>query len=233
MTRHWYLIDDDGCHRIDVSDDSWDFWSGFRSGAEDEDDQWPAFTQAAVRAQVGDIVEAVHRVAVEFDFECRDVTHLPEMWDGALCFATADGLTLFTEPTADFDERFVTPETAEQIVEELGADGAFFGHDPAAGTLTLTTFEAGAPTLAWSDSLSPGPSHAVTFDTEGKATEEDPRRFALRRLGQPETSPFLDRYAFIEHELAKLGINAVQPDLDDSPIVAVLRLDYASDREHA
>jgi hypothetical protein len=223
MTRHWYLIDDDGCRRIDVSEKSWDFWSDFRS-SDAQGAAWPAFTQAVVCAEIDDVVAAIQALAGELEFDCRDVTDTPEQWDGGLCLASGDDLTLMTEPSVDFDERFLGPDAVEQILAELEVDGAFFGHDPTAGTLTLTVFSHGDPQFTWSDSLDPGPSHAVTFHEDGTATSEDPRKFALRRLGQPETSPFLDRYAFVEHELAKLGLGEVQPDLADRPIVAVLRV---------
>jgi hypothetical protein len=223
MTRQWYLIDDDGCRRIDVSEKSWDFWSNFR--ADDTPGvSWPAFTQAAVCAEIDTAVAALKRLAGEQNFDCRDVTDTPEIWDGGLCLAADNDLTVITEPSVDFDDRFLGPGAVEQLLEELEVDGAFFGHDPTAGTLTLTVFCDGAPTFTWSDSIEPGPSHAVTFHDDGTATSEDPRKFALRRLGQPETSPFLDRYAFIEHELAKLGLVDVQPDLADRPIVAVLHV---------
>jgi hypothetical protein len=223
MTRHWYLIDNDGCRRIDVSEKSWDFWSDFRAG-DAQGAAWPAFTQAAVCAELGKTVTSIERLAGEHELDCRDVTDAPELWDGGLCLASDDDLTLMTEPSVDFDERFLGPDAVEQILEHLAVDGAFFGHDPTTGTLTLTIFSNGTPDFTWSDSIEPGPSHAVTFHDDGTATSEDPRKFALRRLGQPESSPFLDRYAFIEHELAKLGLVDVQPDLANRPIVAVLHL---------
>lgn len=223
MRRHWYLIDDDGWHRINVSEDSWDFWSDFRSD-DDDDVAWPAFTQAAVRAEIDEVRQALVQVAEEFDLDCADVTHLPAKWDGGLCLASLEELTLLSEPHVDLDERFVSPVTTERLVEVLETDGAFYGYDPAAGTLTLTTYSAGSPNFVWYDSLTPGPSQALTFHDDGTATDEDPRRFALHRLGQPATSPFLDRYAFVENELAKLGIAEVDPEMGDLAIKAVLRL---------
>ncbi len=223
MERTWFLIDDDGCRRIDVSEKKWDFWSEFRAG--DADDAWPAFTQAAVRTDLARAQQAIHQLAAEFGLSCRDVTHLPEQWDEALCLADGEALTLMAEPQVDFDDRFMAPDTAEQLLANLESDGAFFGYDPSAGTLMLTIFEGGRPRFSWCDSLEPGPSHAVTFHDDGTATEEDPRRFALRRMGQPETSPFLDRYAFVEHELARLGLVDVAPNLGDRPIVAALQLE--------
>lgn len=207
-----------------MSEKSWDFWSDFRSD-DDQGDAWPAFTQAAVCSELDEAISAIHKLADTLELGCRDVTDTPEIWDGGLCLAAEENLTLMTEPTVDFDERFLGPDTTEDLLELLKVDGAFFGHDPAAGTLTLTVFSNGTPDFTWSDSIEPGPSHAVTFHDDGTATQEDPRKFALRRLGQPETSPFLDRYAFIEHELAKLGLVDVQPELANRPIVTVLRLE--------
>ena len=207
-----------------MSNKSWDFWSDFRSG-DGENEGWPAFTQAAVCAQLGKALSAAHEIAGEYDLDCTDVTESPEMWDGGVCFATADQLTLMTEPSVDLEERFVNAESAELLLERLEVSGAFFGYDPAAGTLMLSVFSNGNPVFLWSDSLQPGPSFAITFHDDGTATQEDPRKFALRRLGQPETSPFLDRYAFVEHELAKLGLSDVQPDLEQRPIIAVLQME--------
>lgn len=207
-----------------MSEKSWDFWSDFRSGG-DANEAWPAFTQAAVCAELGKAVATIREISGELDYDYEDVTMTPEMWDGGLCLATDDELTLMTEPSVELDERFVNAESAEMLLERLEVDGAFFGYDPAAGTLMLSVFSNGTPDFLWADSLQPGPSHAITFHDDGTATQEDPRKFALRRLGQPETSPFLDRYAFVENELAKLGLQDVQPELERRPIVAVLNLE--------
>lgn len=214
-----------------MSKDSWDFWSDFRSGS-DQDAAWPAFTQAAVRADLDEAVAGVTAIAADFGMRGDDVTQTPEQWEDGVCFARRDDLTVMTEPGVDIDERFVTAETTERLVDHLEADGAMFGYDPAAGTLMLTVFSSGTPMFTWADSLEPGPSHAITFHADGTATDEDPRRFALRRLGQPETSPFLDRYAFVENELAKLGLTTVQPDLADVPVSAVVHLEMHNTRHH-
>lgn len=207
-----------------MSEKSWDFWSDFRSGG-DANEAWPAFTQAAVCTELGRAIATIQEISGELDFDFHDVTDAPELWDDNVCLATDNDLTLMAEPSVDLDERFVNAESAEMLLERLQVDGAFFGYDPAAGTLMLSVFSQGTPDFLWSDSLEPGPSYAITFHDDGTATQEDPRKFALRRLGQPETSPFLDRYAFVENELAKLGLNDVQPELERRPIVAVLNLE--------
>jgi hypothetical protein len=231
MLRHWYLIDGDGRHRIDVSEDSWDFWSGFREGDED-DAPWPAFTQMIVCTELEPAVDALLEAAEHHDYHCRELTDHPEQWDESVCICADRDLTLMGEPSVDFADRLVTPEFAEHIIAHLEVDAAFFGYDPSAGTLTLTVFSQGEPGFSWSDSLEPGPSHAVTFHDDGTATDEDPRRFALERMDQPPTSPFLDRYAFVEHELRKLGIDEVDPDLSEHPIVAVFRLEPNQSQRH-
>lgn len=226
MTRYWYLIDNNGYRRIHVTDENWDFWDEFRSS--DAQGPWPAFTQLALRGEPGDVAQALHGFADEHGLICREVTDHPGQWDGALCLARYEQWTLAAEPGLDIEERYVAPLIAEELVASLQTDGAFYGRDPAAGTLMLTLFSDGEPDFEWRDSLMPGPSQALTFHGDGTATDEDPRRFALRRMGLPERNPMLDRYAFIEHELSRLGIDRIQPDLEHVPIEAAFRLDVES-----
>lgn len=213
-----------------MSEDNWDFWSGFRDG-EGDVAPWPAFTQMVVCDGLEPTIDALLEAA-DHHYHCRELTDDPEQWDESMCVCTDQDLTLIGEPSVDFADRLITPEFCEQIIAHLEADAAFFGYDPSAGTLTLTVFSQGQPDFSWSDSLEPGPSHAVTFHDDGTATDEDPRRFALERLGQPLTSPFLDRYAFVEHELRQLGLDEVDPDLVGHPIVAVFRLEPNKSQRH-
>jgi len=111
-----------------------------------------------------------------------------------------------------FDDRFVTAASSEALVEELEVRGVHFGHDPQSGSLHLTKFVDGAPDFTWCDSLQPGPSFALTFHVDGRCTEEDPRRFALRRMGAKRTDGCLDRRAFILEELREAGLATINPD---------------------
>lgn len=233
MTRCWYIIDAAGWRRIDVApkrkgEKRWDFWSDFR-GDGPGDTAWPAFTQVVARAPAAAVCGAIAELAAELEIECTDVSDQPDQWHDALMLNEQDlgageSLTLLSEPGTDFDARLLDPDTAERIFEKLGVDGAFFGHDPEAGTLMLSIYHQGNLVLSWSDSIQPGPSHALTFYPDGRATAEDPRPFALRRLGQEPTSPFLDRYAFVAHELAKFGLDEISPLLTNRTINAALRL---------
>jgi hypothetical protein len=219
MTRHWYLIDDDGCRRIDVTEKRWDFWSDFRESGE-LDHPWPAFTQLAVRVDLEQLIDALQVVADEYGAEPIDLSSNPEQWDESVCLARWEALSLATEPARDLDERFIGAEVAERIAAELDATGVYFGFDPSAGTLHIARYENGEPDFSWADSLEPGPSYAITFNEDGSATQEDPRTFALRELDQPENSPFLDRYDFVEHVLASVGLREVHPNFEELPIEA-------------
>ncbi len=228
MTRHWYLIDDDGCRRIDVSENRWDFWSDFRDSG-DRSDPWPAFTQMAVRADLDELVGALRAVAEEYGAEAVDLTGTPEQWDRGICLARWEALSLATEPARDPDDRFIGAEAAERIIEHLEATGVYFGFDAGASTLHVARYEDGQPDFAWADSLEPGPSYAITFHDDGSATQEDPRAFALRALDQPESSPFLDRYDFVEHVLASVGLREVHPNFEELPIEAAIELRMTRD----
>ncbi len=222
MQRQWYLIDDDGIHPLNMADQSDDFWTNFTYDG-DDDAPWPAFNQTVVDASPSKTVDALSKTAPELGVCLEEVTDDPARWHGGLMVARADELTLLGEPDLDLDDRLMALSWTEQLIGELRCDGAFFGYDPAAKTLHLTVFSKGAPQFAWSDSLTPGPSYAMIFDDEGNCVDEDPRRFALRMLGMPETSPLLDRYQFVESQLAQMGLNIISPDLGEYPVAAVLR----------
>ncbi|MGM0554763.1 MAG: hypothetical protein ACQEVA_00105 [Myxococcota bacterium] len=223
MTRHWYLIDDDGCRRIDVSENRWDFWSDFRESG-DQNDPWPAFTQLAVRADLDELAEALRVVAEEYGAEAVDLTSTPEHWHESICLARWEALSLATEPARELDDRFIGAEAAERLLAELGATGVYFGFDPSAGTLHVARYDEGTPDFTWADSLQPGPSYAITFHEDGTATQEDPRAYALRALDQPESSPFLDRYDFVEKVLASVGLSEVHPNFEELPIEAAFEM---------
>jgi len=212
----------------------WDFWSDFR-GDGPGDTAWPAFTQLVACAPARELCRAISALAAELEVECSDVSDQPEYWHDALLLneqilGSGEPLTLLSEPGTDFDARLLEPNAAESIFEKLGTDGAFFGHEPEAGTLMLSVYRQGHLEFSWSDSILPGPSHALTFYPDGRATAEDPRPFALQRLGQAPSSPFLDRYAFVAHELAKLGLDEISPLLTNRTISAALRLDLENIR---
>lgn len=212
----------------------WDFWSDFR-GDGPGDTAWPAFTQIVARAPADAVYRAIVELAGEFEIECTDVSEQPDQWHEALMLNEQDlgggeSLTLISESNTEFDARLLDPSTAESFFDKLGCDGAFFGHEPAAGTLMLSRYKQGRLQFSWSDSTQPGPSHALTFFADGRATAEDPRPFALERLGLEPTSPFLDRYAFVAHELAKLGVEEVSPLLTNRTINRAIRLESADIR---
>lgn len=221
MQRQWYLIDDEGIHPLHTQTEPEDFWLKF--DREGEDVPWPAFSQVVVKASATRTVEALVRTAPEMGVEVKDVSDSPEEWTEAIVVARAEELTALGEPGVDLDDRLMAAQWAEELVAELRCDGAFFGHDPAAGTLFLTVYSQGKPEFAWCDSLLPGPSYAMIFGDDGRCTDEDPRRFALRALDMPETSPLLDRYRFVIVELDRLGLDSICPELDELPIAAVLQ----------
>jgi hypothetical protein len=221
MSHSWFVIDAHG--RRAISRSPMDFWSQFDYST--DGDEWPEFTQLIVNGRLEDVVRAFSTVAATLGLECADVTTDPERWGpGAIHFATADDRVLVTEPGVDRDERFLHDASADAIIGLLARDGVFFGHDPSTGLIHITTFELGAPSLAWYDSIEPGPSFARTFLDDGRCTDEDPRTFALERLDMPPTSPLLDRYRFVESVLSDFGVGAVTPDLDDLPVDCVLRM---------
>ncbi len=230
MQREWYLIDDEGIHPVDLGEGTTDFWGQFRHPGDEA--PWPPFSQLVCQATPAQVVAALEATAGVMEVELEDVTASPERWSTAVVVAEAQGLSVVSEPGVELDDRVIGLPWSEALVEELGCSGAFFGYDPAASTLYLTRFEDGVVTLAWSDSLMPGPSYAMVFDEDGRTTDEDPRRFALREMGLPETSPLLDRYEFMKLQLKKVpGLSKISPNLDDFPVARVLTARATSQRE--
>ena len=220
MQRQWYLIDDEGIHPLRPDGDDSDFWHHFNRG--DDDAPWPPFNQVVVDASPTRTVEALLGTGPGLGLELEDVTDDPSRWHDSLVVAAADGLTVLGEPGIDIDEAVMAMAWAEELFGDLRCDGAFFGYDDTAKTLHLTRFKAGCYDFSWSDSLLPGPSYAMVFDDEGRCVEGDPRRFALKMLDMPETSPLLDRYQFVSHILAELGLETIRPELLDLPVTAVI-----------
>ncbi len=220
MSREWYLIDDNGVHPLSPDREPEDFWEQFHHDGDEA--PWPAFNQLIVDASPTQTVEALGRTAPEMGLELNEVTEQPERWQGSLVIARAGALVAVGEPGVGLDERVMALPWSEVLVEHLCCDGAFFGYDPGAGTLHLTRFVEGSVEFAWCDSLVPGPSYAMIFDGDGGATDEDPRQFALRKLGMPETSPLLDRYQFVTQQLQQLGVDEICPGLEELSVAAVM-----------
>ncbi|TXD34221.1 hypothetical protein FRC96_14405 [Lujinxingia vulgaris] len=232
MQREWYLIDDEGIHRLDLGEQSSvEFWDG-EGSPDEETGQWPGFSQVVIDASPSRVVEALKRTAPMMEIGLKEVTAHPERWEGGVMVATDGPLTLVAEPGVDLDERFLGAEWAEELFSELRCSGAFFGYEPHLGSLHLTMYEEGHPRFAWCDSLLPGPSYAMVFESDGRCTNEDPRQFALRELELPPTSPLLDRYHFVWANLRALGIEELRPELEALPIVAAMQI-RESDEESA
>lgn len=217
MARRWHIIDDDGSREVIVDHDRGRVYSGVK--VKHDGKEWPPFTQLAIAASIDELVDAIHNVAEEFDLPCRRLHSPPEPGVHAIQFARAGGLTLVGEPDVAFEDRFVTAASSEAIAEYLETHGVHFGHDPAAGSLHLTRYEEGVPDFTWCDSLRPGPSFALTFHSDGRCTEEDPRSFALRRMLDDPTRDVdssvdvcLDRRAFVQTELSAIGLTRVDPE---------------------
>lgn len=220
MRHNWFVIDRWGRRPVNRRLDT--YWSRFDYGATDID--WPAFNQLVTRASADNAVRALRTFAAMLDIELIDVTRAPQRWSGALLIAENGGSLCITEPGFDLDDRLLRPESVDAIAGLLAEDSAFFGHDPATGTVHVSRYETGVPVLEWFDSTLPGPSYARTFPSHGRATDEDPRAYALRALGMPETSPLLDRLAFIEDELDSFELARISPDLEDCPVLVALRV---------
>lgn len=220
MRHTWFVIDRWGRRSANCRLDS--YWSRFDYGALDID--WPAFNQFVTRADPQSVEKALRAFTAMLDVDLVDVTATPERWEGALLVTENAGTVCVAEPGLDLDERLLRPESADALAGLLAHDGAFFGHDPSTGTLHVTLYEVGVPTLEWFDSTLPGPSYARTFGHNGRASDEDPRAYALRQLGMPETSPLLDRVAFLEHVLEPFELARIAPELEELPVIAALRV---------
>lgn len=220
MQRQWYLIDDEGIHPVRRGGEPENFWELF--DREGEEAPWPEFSQLVIDASAGRVMEGLLGTAGDLGVVVEEVTNRPECWPGSILLAESGSMTILGEPGVESDERVLALEWSEELIAQLRADGAFFGYDPAAGTLFLTLFREGRLEFAWCDSLLPGPSYAMVFDESGQCRDEDPRRFALKRLGMPETSPLLDRHRFFLAELERIGLDRVRPELEDFPIAAAI-----------
>ena len=220
MRHNWFVIDRWGRRSANCRLDT--YWSRFDYGALSID--WPAFNQLVTRADGPSTVKALRAFAAMLDVELTDVTASPQRWHGAIVVVENGDTLCVGEPGVDLDERLLRPESADAIAGLLAQDGAFFGYDPATGTVHVTLYELGVPTLEWFDSTLPGPSYARTFGQNGRATDEDPRFFALRHLGMPESSPLLDRIAFVESVLGPLKLPRLAPELESLPVISALRV---------
>ncbi|MFB6350586.1 MAG: hypothetical protein ABEN55_02125 [Bradymonadaceae bacterium] len=214
MANRWQIIDDNGSRDVLVDHETGRVVSGVK--VSHTHCEWPPFTQFAVHAPLDDVTDALEDVAREFDLPCRPCASSTRGREHRVEFAQTGDLTLIGEPGVPFDDRFVTAASSEALVEYLETDGVHFGHDPQTGSLHLTTFVDGAPDFTWCDSLQPGPSFALTFHDDGRCTEEDPRRFALRRMGAERTGGCLDRRAFILEELHNAGLATIDPDFQET-----------------
>lgn len=221
MREQWFIIDRWGRRSVNFRADT--YWSRFDYGAIDID--WPEFNQLVISTHDDEtVVRALRAFASMLGVELVDVSSEPERWLGSVLVVRDGEALVVSEPGVELDERILRPESADAICGLLAQDGAFFGYDPATGTVNVTTYELGMPTLEWWDSVLPGPSFARTFLENGRARDEDPRQYALRELGLPATSPLLDRYAFVEHLLEPFGLARIAPELDSLPVVRALRL---------
>lgn len=222
MIQNWYLIDNDGFHPIHHTRRSINSWISGNSSAGPA--IWPAFTQLAADVSTDEVQNALHELAQENSLVLEDITEQPEHWSDAIYIVDDRHHTLLGEPQTDLDDCILQAPVAEALMKRLHASGAFYGYDPASETLFLTVFSHGKPVFAWADSTRPGPSYALTFHDDGSCTHEDPRHFALEKLGIPTTSTLLDRYDFLESQLRALDLDPVCPTLDEKQVSAVLRI---------
>ena len=96
-----------------------------------------------------------------------------------LCFCEHGEWTLIGEPHVDMDARVIHAPSAEMIAQYSMLDVVFLGHDELTGTIQLSIFEGGEPTLSWQDSLEPFAENvALTFHDDGRCTQEDATRCA-------------------------------------------------------
>ena len=229
MNREWYLIDEEGIHPIMQSDEPEDFWKRFDRSPDEA--LWPAFNQVVLRSSTEEVLDALHETGRPLGVALEEVTEQPERWLDALVVARSGELAVLGEPGVDLDDRVMALPWTENLVEYLRCDGVFFGYDPQAATLHLTEFREGMLRFAWSDSVLPGPSYAMVFDEDGACTREDPRRFALRLMEMPETSPLLDRFRFVTERLEQIGLSTISPELEDLPVEVVFALTLEITRE--
>lgn len=215
IMSQWFLIDRDG--QRPVHNTHPDFVSRFRDDASQD---WPAFSQLVVDASLDHLLQALKTVAQVNGLGLEDVSSKPEAWESALIVVRNGAALIISETDLDADFQLLHAESSAQIAGLLAANAAFFGHDTSCGNLFVSTWDAGAIDLAWSDSVEPGPSHARVFHRNGLCTDEDPRDYALRVLDMPATSPLLDRYAFVDFLLRPFGLEEVKTSIDDLPVLA-------------
>lgn len=199
----WTLIDQRGATRT-VSP----AYTRTRRALSARQTTWPAFSQLIVAAPVDQIRAALSALLRELEHSADAA----EQGTPALRYARCGALTLIAEPGEDMGLRCVCPALADALMEALGADGALVSQDEE-GTLYLAMYSAGELELCWLDPLIQGQGSACTYHPDGRCTEEDPRHFALRALSLDEDTAELDRYAFIELMLQRIGLPRVSPDL--------------------
>jgi hypothetical protein len=213
--RRWQLIEDEDDRRDIVVD-----VDNARVCAEQVPrtsvDTWPPFTQLAIRSDALSAIDALRQITCEFDRQCQEYDPEGGVAEDShpLWIAHHRGLILLGEPGVERDARFVTDATSERLSEILGADALHYGYDPAGMTMHLTLLRRGLPDYAWCDSRRPGPSYALSFSADGRCTRRDPRTFALDRLGLSEEVEQFDRTRFLQTQLAKFGIDVIDPELD-------------------
>ncbi len=168
----------------------------------DARDMWPGFINL--------FVDAPMRLALAAFEEARGASwEIPSGAPGEVVFASSQGaLSLIASPMHDPDEPPLDPGDADALFEALGADGVYVTHDPDAGALTFARYRAGALTFLWADTITPPHSTALTFHPDGRCTEEDGRRWALRALDLPPTDE-LDRYALITYLAGVCGVSSL------------------------
>ncbi len=188
----WYIIDASGTRHIE------------QSPANSLPD-WPAFAMISARTRHPDLTSTL-----------LDVLHSaglanpsPEDAHPIYLHTHQDTWTLATELCDDPDAWALSPHIAELLAEQLLCPLAYLSHDLDTGAIHLDLHDQGALALRWQDALDPSlPSDASLFSDSGMCTREDARQFALRLLELPESSPTLDRHAFIELMLTRAGLTA-------------------------
>ncbi len=219
MRQNLFIIDRWGRRSANYRNRS--YWNRGKQGVVSID--WPSFNQLVARADGDTIVQALRTFARMLEVELVDVTDEPHRWEEGIVLHRVGAHTAVTEPEVDLSDRLLRPETADAIVGLLAEDAAFYGYDEATETLHVTVYRAGVPTLEWWDSELPGPSFARTFETNGRATDEDPRLYALRAMDLAPTSSMVDRVSFVEQSLAPFEIEELPPATHSLDILRVLR----------
>ncbi len=174
-------------------------------------DAWPGFINLFVDAPMGASLTA-------FEHARGARWEVPDGSPDEVVFASTRGsLSLIASPMHDPDEPPLDPGDADALFEALGADGVYVTHDPDAGALTFARYRGGVLRFLWADTIVPPHSTALTFHEDGRCTEEDGRRWALRALDLPRTGE-LDRYALITYLARVCGVTSLchTPDARDA-----------------